>query len=99
VKVFLGGCPSHVGRLLARSELEQSHESGQVIYISVPDAIEHARQELQDIARTRSIMALNEEVPSYSLPANDPHILEPFSSYSAVDGQFQAAAPSSLLFT
>lgn len=49
VKVFLGGCPSHVGRLLEQSQLDNN--SGQVIYISVPDAIEHARQEQQDLTR------------------------------------------------
>ena len=31
--------------------MDQSNESGQVIYISVTDAIEHARQEQQDMTR------------------------------------------------
>lgn len=48
VKVFLGGCPSHVGQLLEQSDLSRNDRLGQIIYISVLDAIEHARQEQQD---------------------------------------------------
>lgn len=45
VRVLLAGCPPHVGRLLERVG---TLANGQTIYISVPDAVEQARQEMKE---------------------------------------------------
>lgn len=45
VKVLLGGCASHVGRLLQNLQIQAGQEEKQLIYITVADAIEQARLE------------------------------------------------------
>lgn len=51
VRVLLAGCPSHVGRLIepTTTTIDAANRTHQLLYISVPDAIEHAL--LQQLAR------------------------------------------------